>query len=1455
MSNKLENEMNLNNNYGLNIILNSLKNFLTTKIENLDFSANNYEIVYKSMIGDFIEYQTIENINIFDDFFNTKFNSNQFYDSIIENLKRVIAVNIGKDVLNKIKTINNMNIVEKYISDIINSDLYKNIDYDIFNLIEILNNIDINNRIKIINNSKIDFNTLKIIIEKSSDEKKVILLDEYINKFKFDNDFLRKVLKNTVDKSIRKEIAFRCIDLFDHITQTEIKSYYENTNYVNEIIDKFLDRSSKYKIISIYNNVHDDEIEKNNYYSSNGTFNLNETILSLNNVDNIKIIFNLFSDKLDEEELIKIACKNYCQTDIFDFIINNTSEKVLMKDNNKLFILALDNGYKFSINTPNYIKQNPELIELSLINSKRLFQISSIIDNISKEIVTKNNNKLFILALNKEYEFSNKTPDYIKQNPELIELAIINSKWSVQISYIIDNISKDILMANNNKLLILGLSKGYIFSDKTPNWLKNNLELIEYCLKTFDIFNINKLVENVSKEILTTNDNKLLILALSKGYIFNNKTPDWLKNDRAMILLSLKNGIDINSIILNIDQNLFMNEEITKTIINKFSVIDLKLFMKIKEKLNLHTYTPEIEKILKDANKLIDNYGKVNVLNNKNFQLDLIKYIYPIFGTTVCINLLKFNSSALMQISKQIKNGKVEVIKYYYNVIIPLLFDLNDSKTIHYSFRYFNKFEQLISSIIKENYQLTHKDLNSLKSVIYTGNKYEINTIFDLKNYNSIIKNKYQEILNSDNILTVKNSIAHFFGFDNSTTISSEIANTPFEFLKLAFNNFQLGNFSKINFLYNSLKKSKIISEDDLNKIMFDDYDIKIILLMKEIIETDNIDELKEILKNFINHESIIFDYSVNVSEIIYKIRSLYNLHFQTKLTKIDKLDNLKIKNKKKIIRKYKNLDDNIGYLEEVSYEIIDFDCEKFDFLGHLIHNYDPEMKNFMEMLLKKPELWTKIDGSSTLSTSTLSDKGFFILNSNDNSGVIYLFNNLTDNFMLFMFGKDLITEYGSHLLEPTSCYNWFTDLDGLNQSSLYHHDLNNEVSGFREGMMPCAIGCLGEEPNDDQIRAASYFKIPIIRFNIKAYKDICIKNFKNSYNSFKINPSFENLENIFLSGDIGDYDIGINEKFEYCFAILKQKLQSKQIKVDEFLSMLSYIQQLIDRICDGFDENRKLIRKIELYKETYSIVMKISEDKVIDLENASIGESGVMFQYNDNEKEYLLKPAVDKIEMHTQNFRAEIQKAAAILQKIISSDTYVPVEIIENGIQKISKQEKLQLSDNTKQLKNWIYNDERLDQSIANQLLQEYVVDFLICNFDCFYGNFIIDRNNNLRGIDKEQSFKFIDNPESLKPDFSFIPNGDSRIPIYKILFEKYNNNQIDLDFSYFDKAVKKIENITDQEYREIFKNYAKDLNPYRVDEILDKIIDRKHKSVILMKEYIESIKNNCKKNGGINL
>ena len=40
---------------------------------------------------------------------------------------------------------------------------------------------------------------------------------------------------------------------------------------------------------------------------------------------------------------------------------------------------------------------------------------------------------------------------------------------------------------------------------------------------------------------------------------------------------------------------------------------------------------------------------------------------------------------------------------------------------------------------------------------------------------------------------------------------------------------------------------------------------------------------------------------------------------------------------------------------------------------------------------------------------------------------------------------------------------------------------------------------------------------------------------------------------------------------------------------------------------------------------------------------------------------------------------------------------------------------------------------------------IDEYLVDFALCNYDAHASNFVIDENGKLRGIDKEQAFRYI--------------------------------------------------------------------------------------------------------------
>ena len=99
------------------------------------------------------------------------------------------------------------------------------------------------------------------------------------------------------------------------------------------------------------------------------------------------------------------------------------------------------------------------------------------------------------------------------------------------------------------------------------------------------------------------------------------------------------------------------------------------------------------------------------------------------------------------------------------------------------------------------------------------------------------------------------------------------------------------------------------------------------------------------------------------------------------------------------------------------------------------------------------------------------------------------------------------------------------------------------------------------------------------------------------------------------------------------------------------------------------------------------------------------------------------------------------------------------------------------------------------------------------------------------------------MNDPRSLEPDFSFIPNGSARIPIYKVLFERYKRGEITLDFSVCKDTIEKARNIDEEEYREMFRAYATSLDKYHAEEILDKICSRRNIALERIEEFINNL------------
>ena len=129
---------------------------------------------------------------------------------------------------------------------------------------------------------------------------------------------------------------------------------------------------------------------------------------------------------------------------------------------------------------------------------------------------------------------------------------------------------------------------------------------------------------------------------------------------------------------------------------------------------------------------------------------------------------------------------------------------------------------------------------------------------------------------------------------------------------------------------------------------------------------------------------------------------------------------------------------------------------------------------------------------------------------------------------------------------------------------------------------------------------------------------------------------------------------------------------------------------------------------------------------------------------------------------------------------------------------------------------------------------MAEYLVDFCLCNYDSNSKNFVIDENGNLRGIDKEQSFRYINEDKDNNMMFStnYNENYGENPPIYNLLFEKIKSGEMSI--KYFDEMryrASRLAQYPDKQYRQIFEKYAytKSKTPEDAEKLLSGILERK--------------------------
>lgn len=273
-----------------------------------------------------------------------------------------------------------------------------------------------------------------------------------------------------------------------------------------------------------------------------------------------------------------------------------------------------------------------------------------------------------------------------------------------------------------------------------------------------------------------------------------------------------------------------------------------------------------------------------------------------------------------------------------------------------------------------------------------------------------------------------------------------------------------------------------------------------------------------------------------------------------------------------------------------------------------------------------------------------------------------------------------------------------------------------------------------------------------------------------------------------------------------------------------------------------------------EIDKEISQTISENANDRItIDanytITQTRVGNTGQMFTIHDlnTNSEYYFKPSINK-KGESKTYRAYIQEAAYNTQKIINPSRAVKCNVCNINGTFGAIQDKIEIDlETTRQFRSY-FNDNvgQLSPKLISQIMDEYLVDFCLCNYDAHPDNFIIDKDGNLRGIDKEQSFRYLG--EDQENDMLFSKNyneqyGESET-IYSFIFKKMASGEI--SYKYLDGLpfrAARLEQVNNEQYRNLFRNYAysKTKTVQEAELLLDRIVDRK-KSIV---KKVDMLKN----------
>lgn len=668
--------------------------------------------------------------------------------------------------------------------------------------------------------------------------------------------------------------------------------------------------------------------------------------------------------------------------------------------------------------------------------------------------------------------------------------------------------------------------------------------------------------------------------------------------------------------VINYFENYY---DLVKVILGKkipfYNKINTKIFSAIKNYFSLTYYCfpfeklpLELKKVFVNTEKILSSSQKINTLTmNPNINYEFFKYIYPNLGHDKSLMLLKYNSNATKELIQAYRFGNKELVDYFLSLIERYnIFSLN-AENLHIIFSSFSKLESLLKELMSENYPLDNREMENLKRIIITDNHYNIRRISQLKDYHNYVKKELFDSCKKN--YDDKSYVAKVFGLKSF-----------FDLIKMDFA-YQLNNFSLLKEIYADAKM--ILTDKEFEEIKFTKHEIEIMKLIKNIIKNNNENKQNAkydmLFKKFFETHDIC-DMSLELKNIIRKIRVIYALHFNNNFTKIED------------ITQYRT-----GTINNVPiYHLSD----NFNFLLHVIMGCDDKYSIYSDVITENPSSWDKLEGATTISTSAISEKNFNCVGSTKTQKIKLLFNEIPPNNFLYMHYQDSMIEHGGHKLEPKATNYSFSNILRLNQKAHSIDYTYSEISIYRQNMYPCAVAIFGDTPDEKSILVAQEFKVPIICINVEKSLNMSKKKEEMIFYKFKQQAKKELMKEILYSNELNIQPLDIVH-------ILFEQFNRKTIDYKTCRDCLMELSQIMAKkeIHKSFIYNITRIRIIlELINHKFpneNIRYQIIEDTDSSFEKLTYAGIKVYI----NEIEYKITHPYNKLEISTRKVAENLRK------------------------------------------------------------------------------------------------------------------------------------------------------------------------------------------------------------------